>query len=56
MGIIPKKEKRKLLNFKATEAERKAIQANADKYAGGSISAWLRFAGTKCKPSRKDLR
>ncbi len=50
--IIPKKQ---LVNFKVTSKEMKLIQNNADKYAGGNYSAWLRHAAINYKPAKKDL-
>ncbi len=50
--IVPKKQ---LVNFKATSKEIKLIQENADKYAQGNYSAWLRYAGINFKPNKKDL-
>lgn len=39
-----------LMNFKVSTSERKAIWANADRYAGGNTSLWLRHAATRLKP------
>lgn len=51
----PKAKKDKLINLKITSAEREAIQKNADRYAGGNISKWLRYAGAHLKPISKDF-
>lgn len=41
-----------LLNIKVSPADRRALDAAAKKYAGGNLSAWLRFAGMVFKPSK----
>ncbi len=50
-----RKPEKLMVNFSATEAEKKAIQALADKYADGNLSAWLRYAALHCKPAKGDL-
>ncbi len=39
-----------LLNLKISEKDKRALQAQAKKYANGNVSAWLRFAGVRFKP------
>lgn len=51
----PKKEKPTLINFKVVKSDLKAIEARAKKFAGGNLSLWLRHAGLKYTPKRKDL-
>ena len=36
--------------------EFQAIRAKAKKYAGGNISAWLRYSGQNYKPSPQELK
>lgn len=43
----------KLINLKAADEERAALQAKADKYANGNLSAWLRYAGLHHKPTKR---
>lgn len=49
----PKKEKLPVINLKITSADRKAILANAKRYAKGNLSAWLRAAGLEYIPPKK---
>lgn len=45
------KEKRNVnINVKLTKEERELIQKQADKYAGGSVSAWIRYATINFEP------
>lgn len=44
------------IQIRVTEEERKKIQENADKYAKGSLSEWLRYAGQFLKPLEKDIK
>lgn len=47
--------KRKLMSFAANDEEKAAIQAKADKYAGGNLSLWLRKAAVSFTPNSSDL-
>lgn len=49
------KEKPKLINFKVTKVEFDEILERAQKYTGGNISLWLRFAGRNFVPKHKDI-
>ncbi len=49
------KPKKTLMNFKATQAEIKVIEANALKFAKGNVSAWLRHSAMNHKPTKKEL-
>jgi len=40
----------RLINIKVNGKDRRALLAAAEKYAGGNLSAWLRFAGLHFKP------
>lgn len=46
---------RRLVNFKANNEELEAIKKNADLYADGNLSEWVRYASINFKPSKKDL-
>jgi uncharacterized protein (DUF1778 family) len=46
---------KRLLNLKVTDEERKLIKLNADKYANGNISEWVRYASLNFLPEEKDL-
>ena len=43
------------VNFKCTKEEKELLQKQADKYANGELSEWLRYAGLNCVPPAKDL-
>lgn len=43
------------LNFKVSPAEMQALRANADEFAGGNLSLWIRHAGIKHRPRTEDL-
>jgi hypothetical protein len=49
------KEKTILINIKIRPSELKKIRENAEAWAGGNLSEWLRFAGIRHKPSREEL-
>jgi len=53
--IKPKKPKPPLITFKATDEEKKAMEALAKKYARGNLSHWLRHAALHYVPSQKHL-
>lgn len=46
----------RLVNLKVSPPERKRLDAAARKYAGGNLSAWLRFAGVAFRPSQAALQ
>lgn len=50
-----KPKKKNLINFKATDLEMTLIQKKADKYAGGNVSEWLRYAAIQLDPRASDL-
>lgn len=59
MGVIEplKKSKKSILkNVKLTEEESALIQENANKYANGNFSEWVRYAAIQLKPKKKDLQ
>jgi len=41
-----------LLNLKISSKDRRRLVAMAKKYAGGNLSAWLRFAGAHYVPPK----
>lgn len=47
--------KKKLINIKVTIPEGETLQARADKFAGGNLSGFLREAGKKWVPAKRDL-
>jgi hypothetical protein len=47
--------KSEMVNVKLTKAERKLLQMKADKYTGGNVSEWLRYAGMNLDPRAQDL-
>lgn len=54
MRIIDDKKNMPIL-VKATSDQKKAMQSNADKYAGGNLSKWMRFASVYFIPSAEHL-
>lgn len=52
-AIKPKKDN--LINFKATDLEMNLIQRKADKYTGGNVSEWIRYASIQLEPKQSDL-
>lgn len=38
-----KKQRLKLVNFKASKRDLAALKANADKYTGGNVGGWIRM-------------
>jgi hypothetical protein len=51
----PHKPVPKLINLKVNKIELKLLVARAKRFAKGNMSLWLRHAGTKYTPKRKDL-
>jgi len=49
------KEKKMILPIKLTKEEKKQLQEKADKYTGGNVSAWVRYAAIKLEPKSADL-
>lgn len=48
----PKSKALPLLNLKVSGKDRKVLNAKAKKYAGGNLSAWLRYAGSNYVPPK----
>lgn len=57
MGMLTggKDDKRTGFIMRLTASERETIERNARKYAGGNISAWLRYTGIQHKPKPEEL-
>ena len=49
------REKSRLYNFKVTEDQLEAIKNNANLYANGKVSSWIRYAAMTHKPKKTDL-
>ena len=47
-----KKQNLEIFNIKIDKTLRKKLQANADKFAGGNLSQWLRYAGLNFTPKK----
>jgi len=47
--------RRDSITIRVTETELKRLQEQADKYAGGNLSWWLRHAGAKYVPFKDEL-
>jgi hypothetical protein len=50
-----KPTKKNLLNLKVTDLELKLIRQKAEKYTGGNISEWIRYAAIQLDPKLTDL-
>jgi hypothetical protein len=48
-------KKTKILNLKCTDDEISEMKKNAELFSGGNLSAWIRFASIKLRPSKKFL-
>lgn len=46
---------KKVMNFKVTAEEKKAIEAVAEKYCKGNVTALVKLAVKQFKPSKSDL-
>lgn len=54
-SLPPKAEESSLVNLRVTAAEKRKIQAMANKYADGNVSHWIRYAAMTCVPRKTDL-
>lgn len=43
------------INLLVTKEELAEIRSNAKKFAGGNVSAWIRYAARKLLPRKEDL-
>ena len=48
-------KRNKPINIRTSVSEYLEIQRKANKYTGGDISKWLRYASIKHNPNKKDL-
>lgn len=53
--IKPKPTLKKVMNFKVTEKEKKEIEAIAEKYCKGNVTALIKLAVQAFRPSKRDL-
>lgn len=49
------KDQTKPIHVKVTDEVKNALQENANLYANGNLSEWLRFAGLHFKPGKEHL-
>lgn len=50
-----KRKNIRLITLKLTPKEKRELLAKAKKYADGNLSLWLRYAGSRHKPTKSDL-
>lgn len=50
-----KPTKSEMINLKLSRGERRLIQAKADKFSGGNVSEWIRYAAINLEPRIQDL-
>lgn len=53
--IKKKPVEKKLINLKVTLEQEKEMQKKADKYTGGNLSEWIRYASTQLDAKKSDL-
>jgi hypothetical protein len=44
------------INYKVSHEEKAAMQKKADKWAGGNLSAWVRFAAVMLEPGVEERK
>ena len=44
----------KIVNLKVSSKDRSGLVKNAKRYAGGNLSAWLRYAGLHFTPAKSE--
>ena len=49
------KTSRRLLNIKVSEDELNLIRKQAEEFAGGNVSGWIRYASMNLKPKSNQL-
>ena len=54
-SLITPERKDSSITIKMIEKEKSEIQKKADLYAGGNMSAWLRYAALNHTPKKKEL-
>jgi len=53
--FITRNSPTKIINFKCTEEELVLMKKNADKFADGNLSAWIRFSTIELEPKKRHL-
>lgn len=53
--FVSRNKKTKILNLKCTDEEILEMKKNAEQFSSGNLSAWIRFAAIKLKPTKKFL-
>lgn len=53
--FLRKNDDTKMWNVRLTDAERYIIDKNAKQFTDGNASAWVRFAATHLKPTKRYL-
>lgn len=53
--VKPPSLPKKVMNFKVTEQEKKDIEAVAERYCKGNVTALVKLAVAAFKPSKRDL-
>jgi hypothetical protein len=53
--VKPKPLQKKVMNFKVTAQEKKAIEAVAERYCKGNVTALVKLAVRSFRPSKRDL-
>lgn len=49
------KEAMRMIAARVSDAEYKAIEQKAKKYADGNVSEWIRYAAVNMEPKKDDL-
>lgn len=52
---MPRLNREHIVQIKVNRRELAAMKVNADKWADGNLSVWLRYAGIKLSPLKEDL-
>ena len=52
---IKKDSNKVLVNFRVTKGELEEIKALAKKYAGGNLTAWLKYTAINYKPKKSEV-
>lgn len=53
--VKPKLPKKRVMNFKVTDKEKKEIVSVAEKYCKGNVTALVKLAVRSFKPSKREL-
>ena len=52
---IKKESSKVLVNFRVTKDELEEIKSLAKKYAGGNMTAWLKYTAINYKPKKSEV-